>query len=107
MNPTDLPSKPEFATGWNIGKPDLIIDFGADFEVPTAGVVPYQYFKVPTNFTEDKWIEAADIRPQHRDVTHHINVFVLEAAQKDDNGSLLTGFVLGVQPLNLEAVSPC
>jgi mono/diheme cytochrome c family protein len=101
-NPSDLPTKREFAEGWNIGKPDLVIDFGADFEVPASGVVPYQYFKVPTNFTEDKWIEAAEIRPQHRDVTHHVNVFVLEAGQKDDNGSLLTGFAPGVQPLNLE-----
>jgi hypothetical protein len=101
-NASDLPAKPEYAAGWNIGKPDLIIDFGADFEVPTTGVVPYQYFKVPTNFAEDKWIEAAEIRPQHRGVTHHINVFVLEAGQKDDNGSLLTGFAPGVQPLNLE-----
>ena len=101
-NMSDLPAKPEFAEGWNIGKPDLVIDFGTDFEVPTTGVVPYQYFKVPTNFTTDKWIEAAEILQQNRGVTHHINVFVLEAGQKDDNGSLLTGFAPGVQPLNLE-----
>ncbi len=101
-NPHDLPPKPEYLDGWNIGKPDLIIDFGAEFEVPPQGVVPYQYFKVPTNFTEDKWIEAAELRPQHRNVTHHINVFVLEAGQKNNDGPLLTGFAPGVQPLNLE-----
>lgn len=98
----DLPPSPQFLEGWNIGKPDLVIDFGTDFEVPATGVVPYQYFKVPTNFTEDKWIEAAEIRPQHRDVTHHINVFVLEAGQKTNDGPLLTGFAPGVQPLRLE-----
>ena len=98
----DLPPAPEFTEGWNIGKPDLVLDFNTEFDVPASGVVPYQYFKVPTNFTEDKWIEAAEIRPQHRDVTHHINVFVLEAGQKDNNGPLLTGFAPGVQPLRLE-----
>src|ERR1051326_1932190 len=98
----DLPPRPEFFEGWNISKPDLVIDFGLDFEVPTTGVVPYQYFKVPTNFAEDKWIEAAEIRPQHRDVTHHINVFVLEAGQKSNDGPLLTGFAPGVQPLRLD-----
>ena len=101
-DPADLPAKPEFVDGWNIGKPDLIIDFGADFEVPTQGAVPYQYFKVATNFTEDKWVEAAEIRPQHRNVTHHINVFVLEPGQKNNDGPLLTGFAPGVQPLNLQ-----
>jgi len=101
-DPKELPAKPQFADGWNIGKPDLIIDFGTEFQVPPQGVVPYQYFKVPTNFTEDKWIEAAEIRPQHRSVTHHINVFVLEPGQKTNDGPLLTGFAPGVQPLNLE-----
>jgi hypothetical protein len=101
-DPGDLPPIIDYAAGWNIGKPDLVIDFGLDYEVPKDGVVPYQYFKVPTNFTEDKWIEAAEIRPQHRNVTHHINVFVLEPDQKDNNGPLLTGFAPGVQPLRLE-----
>jgi len=101
-DPSDLPPTIDYAAGWNIGKPDLIIDFGLDYEVPKDGVVPYQYFKVPTNFTEDKWIEAAEIRPQHRNVTHHINVFLLDPDQKDNNGPLLTGFAPGVQPLRLE-----
>src|SRR5437588_247994 len=43
----DLPPSPQFLEGWTIGKPDLVIDFGTDFEVPTTGVVPYQYFKFP------------------------------------------------------------
>jgi hypothetical protein len=99
----DLPAAPHFLDGWNIGKPDLIIDYGKDFDVPAAGVVDYKYFAVPTNFTEDKWIEAAEIRPQHRAVTHHINVFVLQPGESVTNGALLTGYAPGVPPLNLEA----
>jgi hypothetical protein len=99
---SDLPAAPHFLEGWNIGKPDQIFDYGVDFDVPAEGVVDYQYFKVPTNFTEDKWIEAAEIRPQHRAVTHHINVFILEPGQKPADGAMLTGFAPGVQPLNLE-----
>ncbi len=101
-DPKDLPPAPKFAEGWNIGKPDQVFDFGADFEVPSSGVVAYQYFKVPTNFTEDKWIEAAEIRPQHRDVTHHINVFIITGEQNVATGAMLTGFAPGVQPLRLE-----
>src|SRR5260370_389564 len=70
--------------------------------VPAEGVVEYQYYKVPTNFTENKWIEAAEIRPQHRDVTHHINVLILTEGQNLATGALLTGFAPGVQPLRLE-----
>ena len=62
----------------------------------------YKYFAVPTNFTEDKWVEAAEIRPQHREVTHHINVFVLRPGENITNGALLTGYAPGVPPLRLE-----
>ncbi len=98
----DLPAAPHFLDGWNIGKPDLIIDYGKDFDVPASGVVEYKYFVVPTNFTEDKWIEAAEIRPQHRGVTHHINVFVVLPGESVTNGALLTGYAPGVPPLRLE-----
>src|SRR5438552_5146168 len=47
----DLPPSPEFLEGWNIGKPDLVIDFGVVFEVPTTGCRPYQYSKVRSNFS--------------------------------------------------------
>ena len=93
--------------GWNIGKPDLIFDFGQDFDIPATGVVAYQYFTVPTNFTEDRWIEAAEIRPQNRNATHHINVFLLEPGStgKGDQRPFLVGYAPGVQPLRLDTGS--
>src|SRR5215469_5180543 len=78
-NAKDVPALPHFETGWNIGKPDVIIDIGKDYDVPAQGTVAYQYFTVPTNFTEDKWIEAAEIRPDQRSAIHHVIVFVQDA----------------------------
>ena len=40
--------------------------------------VEYQYFEVPTNFTEDKWVQAIEVRPGAREVVHH--VIVVDAA---------------------------
>ena len=98
-NPKETLALPHYETGWSIGKPDLIIDMGKDYEVPASGVVAYQYFTVPTNFTEDKWIEAAEIRPDHRAQIHHVIVFVqgpnTEAGQKREIGGLLVGFAPG------------
>src|SRR6266496_5285525 len=54
----DLPVPTKFESGWNIGKPDQIFDIGTDYAVPAEGTIRYQYFKVPTNFTEDKWVQA-------------------------------------------------
>ena len=102
----DLPPLPKFEDGWNIGKPDAIFDIGTDFDVPAEGVVPYKYFTVPTNFTEDKWIEAAEIRPDKRSAVHHVIVFVQDpggqSPRAGEGGNLLVGFAPGEQPLRFQ-----
>jgi hypothetical protein len=50
----------------------------SEFEVPASGTVPYQYFQVPTNFTDDKWVQAVEVRPGARSVVHHVLVFCRE-----------------------------
>jgi mono/diheme cytochrome c family protein len=62
-NPADLPSAPSFTAGWSIGKPDVVLTMSKSFDVPAAGEIPYQYFELPTNFTEDKWVQAIELRP--------------------------------------------
>jgi len=75
----DLPAAPRFVEGWAIGKPDVIVTMEKEFHVPADGVVPYQYITVPTGFTEDKWIQALEIRPGNRAVVHHVIAFLGEA----------------------------
>src|SRR5262249_53304933 len=78
----DLPPKPAFTEGWKLGKPDFIIDIGQDFTV-LPGNDAYEYFTVPTNFTEGKWVRAAQILPGNRQVVHHVHVSLIT----DKNGS--------------------
>ena len=105
-DPKLTPSLPHFESGWNIGKPDVVFDIGRDYQVPASGTIAYQYFTVPTNFTEDKWVEAAEIRPDKRAVVHLIIVFVqgpnADANQKREVGSLLVGFAPGEPPTVFE-----
>ena len=83
----DLPPKPTFEEGWKLGKPDIVIDIGQDFAV-APGNDAYEYFTVPTNFTEGKWIRAAQILPGNRQVVHHVHVSLV----MDDNGTDGDGF---------------
>src|SRR6185312_13021918 len=46
-----------------------------DFTVPASGTVDYQYFQVPTNLTEDKWVTSVEILPGAPDVVHHVLVY--------------------------------
>jgi hypothetical protein len=101
-----LPAPPSFEQGWSIGKPDAIISLDQEVAVPADGVVPYKYLTVQTNFNEDKWIQAAEIRPGNRTVVHHIIVFVQEPGAKIElsgegrggRGFKLCGFAPGEQP---------
>src|SRR5258708_4961265 len=77
-NPKDLPKAPEFPDGWSIGKPDQIFSMPVEYDVPAEGVVEYQHFTVPTNFTEDKWVTAAEIKASNRAVVHHVIVFLYD-----------------------------
>src|SRR5258708_3054919 len=74
----DLPPQPEYYPGWNIGKPDEVFGMPVEFDVPAEGTVVYQYFTVPTNFTEDHWLQAAEIRFGNRALVHHAIVFVYD-----------------------------
>jgi mono/diheme cytochrome c family protein len=75
-NVKDLPPLPAFTENWEIGKPDIVITMTEPYIVPASGVIAYQNFTVPTNFTEDKWAQAIEVRPGARSVVHHILVFV-------------------------------
>ena len=74
-NASDLPSPPQFAEGWEIGTPDLVLTMEKPFTVPAGGTIAYQLFSIPTNFTEDKWVQAIEVKPGVRKVVHHILVF--------------------------------
>jgi hypothetical protein len=68
----DMPATPQYTTGWTIGKPDVVLQMQEEYSVPAEGTVPYLYFSMPTNFTEDKWVQAFEIRPSNRAVVHHV-----------------------------------
>jgi Copper type II ascorbate-dependent monooxygenase, C-terminal domain len=76
--PGDLskaPPKPEYPAAWSMGTPDAVVTMPVEFTVPASGTVEYQYFEIPTNFTEEKWVQAIEIMPGAREVVHHVLVY--------------------------------
>ncbi len=74
----DMPAPPVYAEGWMFGQPDVVVPLPEPFDVPATGTVEYQYFEVPTGFTEDKWIQAVEVRADARAVVHHALVYARE-----------------------------
>jgi hypothetical protein len=88
----DLPEPRTYENGWVIGKPDVIIDLPEERTIPATGVVPYQYYRTPTNFKEDVWVQAAEGRPGNRGVVHHIVVSIADPRTKNQPGPASRGF---------------
>jgi hypothetical protein len=80
-NPKDLPAPPKYAEGWTIGQPDAVLTMQEDYPLPASGTIAYQYFEVPTNFTEDKWVRGFEVRPGNREAVHHVIVYARPPAR--------------------------
>lgn len=81
-NKADASAPREWVEGWNIGKPDTIVKMPIPFDMPAKGEVEYQYIVVPTGFTEDKWVQAVEVKPGDRTVVHHVVVYVRDPGSK-------------------------
>src|SRR5262249_31618835 len=83
----ELPSAPVFVEGWRQGKPDIVIDIGEDYTVKPGEDI-YEHFVVPTNFTEGRWVRAAEIRPGNRKVVHHVHVNIVRGDRETGSTSI-------------------
>jgi hypothetical protein len=75
-DPHDAPAPPHWAEGWNIAEPDLVLRMPKPVAIPANGDVEYTYEIVPTNFTQDKWVQMSEIRPSSRQYVHHAVVYI-------------------------------
>jgi len=108
-NPSEEPAPLVWPTGWSISEPDAVLapDFDllarqplpeAGYAVPREGVVEYQYFTVKTDFPEDRWVKAFEIKPGSPDVVHHVLAALQSSNGFLDDKSFLATYVPGDTP---------
>ena len=106
-DPAEAPPAREWPSGWRIGTPDVVVPMPEPYAVPATGVVDYQYYDVPTDFGEDKWVTAAEFRMSAPAVVHHVLVFVKypDGSQRRVRGGL-EGYFFGGLPGERSTVLP-
>lgn len=97
---SDLPPAPRFTEGWVIGTPDLVLSMKDEQAVPADGTIPYLYKRIPTGFTEDRWVRAVEIKPGDRRVVHHVIAYLEDAQGKRIGG------MGGITPNKTAIISP-
>jgi peroxiredoxin len=97
----DLPPPPKFTEGWRIPEPDQVFAMrDTSFTIPAQGVVDYKRFVVDPGWTEDKYITAAEARPENREVVHHILVYIIPPGERRaDLRQVLVGYAPGSLPV--------
>jgi len=99
-DPRDLPPAPKFVEGWDIGQPDLILKMPEEFTLEANGSDEYHHFLIDTGFTEDKYVQIAEVRPGNRRIVHHIIAGIIppppgvqswEAPPKEEIEKMLAG----------------
>src|SRR5207253_1365277 len=88
----ELATTKEPLHGWRISRPDVVLTMPKPFTIAAEGTIPYQFFALDTGFTEDKWIQAAEVRPGVRGAVHHVLVFV-QPPGKPNMGRTREGFI--------------
>src|SRR6266850_908537 len=75
-DPLDGLRPKQWVEGWNIPRPDRVIQMPKPVAIPARGDVEYTYEIVPTGFTEDKWVQMSEVRPSSRQHVHHAVVYI-------------------------------
>jgi tetratricopeptide (TPR) repeat protein len=72
----DLPPLPKFTAGWQLGKPDVVLDAAKPFALPAGGTDMYWNFVYRSPVSETRWVQAVEIRPGNKKQVHHANLLV-------------------------------
>jgi tetratricopeptide (TPR) repeat protein len=98
---SDLPEAPKFVAGWQLGKPDLILQARKAYTLPATGTDNYWNFIFPAEVDGTKWVKSIEIRPGQQRVVHHANILVdrqrSSRAQEKNPGDGFAGMELRIE----------
>lgn len=72
----DKPAPVQFAEGWTIGTPDIIVEFPKEVQLPATGVIDQSNLVVRARFERDMWVKAAEVKPGNAKVVHHMKAII-------------------------------
>ncbi len=77
----DLPAPPQFADGWKLGTPDIILSMPEAYQLAAEGNDVYRNFVLPLTVPPGKFIKAIEYRPSNRAIVHHV-VFLADESER-------------------------
>jgi tetratricopeptide (TPR) repeat protein/mono/diheme cytochrome c family protein len=90
----DKPPLPKWPDGWQLGRPDLVIQMPDAYQLQATGSDVFRNFVVPVPLTANRYVRAIEFRPGNPRSLHHASVGVdrLRVSRKVDRGDREPGF---------------
>jgi Flp pilus assembly protein TadD len=74
---SEIPPAPKFTTGWQLGKPDLVLQAARPLSIPAYGPDVFWNFIFSPNLKTTRYVRAIEVRPgSDLSLIHHANVVV-------------------------------
>jgi tetratricopeptide (TPR) repeat protein len=73
-DPADLPPRPSWAPGWQLGQPDLVITMPQPYQLTGTGRDVFRTFVVPIPLDAPRLVRAMEFNPGNFKVVHHANI---------------------------------
>ena len=71
-----IPPPPQFADGWQLGPPDMIVEADQAYTLPASGPDVFWNFILKPPVSTPRFVRAMEIRPGEKRVVHHANLYV-------------------------------
>lgn len=75
-DPTEAPKPPVYTSAWQLGPPDLVLEFDSPIQIPASGSDLFLNIILPVPGTRTHWIRAMEIKPGSPRVVHHANLIL-------------------------------
>jgi tetratricopeptide (TPR) repeat protein len=75
-SPAEAPPAPTFSAGWQLGKPDLVVQASKAFTLRADGPDVFWNFVLRGPLSETRYVKAIEIRPGNARIVHHANLLV-------------------------------
>ncbi|GAG43895.1 unnamed protein product, partial [marine sediment metagenome] len=72
----DLPEPPQWAEGWQLGEPDLVVTMPEPYLLQAEGVDVFRNFVLPVPISKTHYVKAVEFRPGNPRVVHHLTMQV-------------------------------
>ena len=70
-DPSDLPPVPKQTGGWQLGRPELVIQMPEPYTLPAKGTDVFRNFVVPIPVRAPRYVRTMELRPGNPKIVHH------------------------------------